>query len=174
MTADLYAVLDPEDVTDLLRRGADVVMDAEMKKIFGRDMWYDRAGQPIEWSVFNQLHSFVSNIIVSRTKLRRVKRRRWTRCTVSTVWLGMDHGHDLDTPIIFETMIFEGPWDGHQWRYATIDGARRGHRLIVEQVSAEIAERIERKHPRRPTVERPPFYPSPGYKYRHRRRHVAA
>lgn len=42
---------------------------------------------------------------------------------VSTVFLGMDHGFGRreDAPILYETMIFGGPHDGHQERY--------GHRL---------------------------------------------
>lgn len=53
-------------------------------------------------------------------------------CDVSTVFLGLDHrfGGGGD-PILFETMIFGGPLDGQQWRYATYDQAERGHAEAV-------------------------------------------
>lgn len=54
---------------------------------------------------------------------------------VSTVWLGINHSVRGD-PVIFETMIFGGEWDGVQWRYTTEEFARRSHRLIVETLEA--------------------------------------
>jgi hypothetical protein len=47
---------------------------------------------------------------------------------VSTVWLGLDHGFGYtDRPLIFETMIFGGDYDGGEWRYSTLDEALEGH-----------------------------------------------
>ena len=47
---------------------------------------------------------------------------------VSTVFLGLDHNfYNNGPPILFETMIFGGPLDGEQWRYATWKEAERGH-----------------------------------------------
>jgi len=54
---------------------------------------------------------------------------------VSTVFLGIDHGHGMtDQPILFETMVFGGPLDGEMDRYATWDEAIAGHAAMVEQV----------------------------------------
>lgn len=51
---------------------------------------------------------------------------------VSTVFLNFDHSHWAGgPPILFETMIFGGPWDQYQWRYATEAEARKAHDLIV-------------------------------------------
>jgi hypothetical protein len=50
---------------------------------------------------------------------------------VSTVWLGIDHSSWDGPPIIFETMIFGGPNDGFQARYATKEAALTGHRRVV-------------------------------------------
>jgi hypothetical protein len=50
---------------------------------------------------------------------------------VSTVWLGINLGIGGEVTI-FETMIFGGPLDQEQWRYATLKEAKKGHRHAVE------------------------------------------
>lgn len=52
--------------------------------------------------------------------------------TVSTVWLGMDHGWGKGKPIIFETMIFGGEHDQYQERYSTQKEAVAGHEKACE------------------------------------------
>lgn len=52
---------------------------------------------------------------------------------VSTVFLGLDHAFGMGEPQLYETMIFEGPLDGTQDRYATRTAAENGHRYYVEQ-----------------------------------------
>lgn len=47
--------------------------------------------------------------------------------TVSTVFLGLDHGFGGGVPILFETMIFGGKHDERMFRYATWAEAERGH-----------------------------------------------
>lgn len=55
--------------------------------------------------------------------------------TVSTVFLGIDHGWDDEgPPILFETMTFPSDERQLQARYATWDEAVIGHNLMVEQV----------------------------------------
>jgi hypothetical protein len=60
---------------------------------------------------------------------------------VSTVWLGIDHSFgDAETPVIFETMVFGGPLHEVFDRYATLEGARAGHALMLARVQqAELA-----------------------------------
>lgn len=55
---------------------------------------------------------------------------------VSTVFLGLDHawGHE-NGPILFETMIFDGYYEGFQRRYKTYDEALQGHKDTVEMVN---------------------------------------
>ncbi len=49
--------------------------------------------------------------------------------TVSTVFLPFDHSFDDDSePILFETMIFGGKYDGYQYRYHTYDESVEGHK----------------------------------------------
>jgi len=56
--------------------------------------------------------------------------------TVSTVFLGLDHGYGTDLPIVFETMIFGGERDEHCERYATWDEAKSGHDKIVNEIKS--------------------------------------
>jgi len=51
--------------------------------------------------------------------------------TVSTVFLGLDHGWDPDEPpVLWETMVF-GPEGEFQRRYQSREAAIRGHNQIV-------------------------------------------
>jgi len=59
---------------------------------------------------------------------------------VSTVFLGLDHRFYGDgPPLLFETMIFGGPHDGYQRRYATWDDAERGHTDACELVAGFVS-----------------------------------
>jgi hypothetical protein len=42
--------------------------------------------------------------------------------------------------LIFETMIFGGPFDQSQWRYHTEAAALAGHRQLVEALRAGVTE----------------------------------
>lgn len=58
--------------------------------------------------------------------------------TISTAFLGIDHSfsHSKDhKPVLFETMIFGGKYDGYQVRYTTPGGARKGHDAAVKMVN---------------------------------------
>lgn len=55
---------------------------------------------------------------------------------VSTVFLGLDHSYGRGPPVLFETMIFGGPLDHSQWRYATWDDALVGHDMAVKKAMA--------------------------------------
>jgi len=54
--------------------------------------------------------------------------------TVSTVFIGiaMNETSCNQEPIVFETMIFGGDYDGFQDRYSTWDDAVSGHNVAVE------------------------------------------
>ena len=54
---------------------------------------------------------------------------------VSTVFLGLDHSFGGSAPLLYETMVFGGPFDGEQERYATKDQAQAGHAEWVAKVS---------------------------------------
>ena len=99
--------------------------------------WYDREGNLIE------THDEHGKLIIDRYKRidRLLKDRSYVVVArteiddgyVSTVWLGVDHRfHGDGPPIIFESMIFDGPHSGWAWRYCTDQDAFRGHCEIVQ------------------------------------------
>lgn len=55
---------------------------------------------------------------------------------VSTVFLGLDHGHGFSSrPLLFETMIFgKGPGDGYQTRCSTWDEALQMHKVAIKWI----------------------------------------
>lgn len=57
---------------------------------------------------------------------------------VSTVFLGLDHGHGFTgRPLLFETMVFgDGEGDGYQTRCSTWDEAVQMHKDAIEWVKS--------------------------------------
>lgn len=56
-------------------------------------------------------------------------------CRISTVYLGFDHGYDeTKSPLLFETMVFNGDFDGYQMRYSTYEDAMKGHQEILQKI----------------------------------------
>lgn len=56
---------------------------------------------------------------------------------VSTVFLGLDFRFGAGAPLLFETMVFGGPHDGDEDRYATWAEAQAGHARMVAKVKGE-------------------------------------
>lgn len=55
---------------------------------------------------------------------------------VSTVFIGIDHNFGASgPPLLFETMVFDGPLDGEQDRYATKAEALAGHAVMLARVN---------------------------------------
>lgn len=85
-------------------------------------------------------------------------------CRVSTVFLAHDHNFfGGGPPVLFETMVFEGPLDMEQWRYCTWEEAEEGHKAVVQLVSATIQGFIDaqpnstkRRMRTRSCIEKPP------------------
>src|SRR6476646_6845896 len=62
---------------------------------------------------------------------------------VSTVFLGIDHNfYGSSGPLLFQTLIFDGPLADEMWRYATYAEAERGHQEAVTQARI-VAGRIK-------------------------------
>ncbi len=57
---------------------------------------------------------------------------------VSTVFLGLNHGWGDGPPLIFESLVFDGPLDGEMRRYSTEIEARAGHAELLELVRKEV------------------------------------
>ena len=51
---------------------------------------------------------------------------------VSTVFLGLDHSFGGGKPVLWETMIFNGPHDQYQERYSSVEDAKEGHLRALE------------------------------------------
>ena len=69
---------------------------------------------------------------------RAIARDHRSGVRISTVFLAMDHILTFEDPsakpILWETMIFGGPLDGSQWRYDSLEQAKKGHRDAVRLV----------------------------------------
>lgn len=67
---------------------------------------------------------------------RKVASNEFDGVIVSTVFLGLDHSFGGETPILFETLVFNGPMDGEMERYTTWDEAEIGHAKMCERVKS--------------------------------------
>jgi hypothetical protein len=95
--------------------------------------WYDRQGHLLAMDEISAKFSDPEYKILAKTKVESAD------ASVSTVWLGLDHSFGGGPPLIFESMVFGGGLDQHQWRYATEAEARTGHESLVEKVTHEAA-----------------------------------
>lgn len=96
-------------------------------------IYYDRQGRPIS-------RDEAIPLFEERPLDRRVAYDEIGDVTVSTVHLVINHQFDPTLPpLIFETMIFGGPFDMHQWRYATEAEAIAKH----DQILAAVRDGIE-------------------------------
>lgn len=57
---------------------------------------------------------------------------------VSTVFLGLDHNFRAQgAPILWESMIFGGPYEQTQWRYHSREEAEKGHAALLAMAAEE-------------------------------------
>ncbi len=54
--------------------------------------------------------------------------------TISTVFLGLDHSFGNGSPILFETLVFGGVFNGYMERYASWDEAVAGHERVLKSL----------------------------------------
>lgn len=91
--------------------------------------YYDRQGQPLSQEEWGRRLEDDDERRVAFTEVD-------DGVTVSTVWLGADHSFGFGgPPIIFETMVFGGPLDEEQQRYATEEQALAGHEDMVKRAT---------------------------------------
>ena len=67
---------------------------------------------------------------IAKTKISNV-------ITISTIFLGLDHSFGEGEPILFETVVFGGKFDGEMERYSTWEQAKEGHKKIVKKVKKD-------------------------------------
>ncbi len=66
---------------------------------------------------------------------RKIKRTEISKdVVVSTVFLGLDHNFSDGVPILFETLVFGGEYDGERYRYTTAEKARKDHVKMVRKI----------------------------------------
>ena len=68
---------------------------------------------------------------------RKVAKDTKNDITISTVFLGLDHSSGGGTPIVFETMVFGGEYDGELDRYSTWAKAEVGHKQMCEKTGVQ-------------------------------------
>lgn len=62
----------------------------------------------------------------------------WDGVKVSTVFLGLDHNFwGGGPPILWETLVFEGEYDGDMECYTSYDDALEGHKAMCTKVFGE-------------------------------------
>jgi hypothetical protein len=94
---------------------------------------YDRDGNPIS-------HAEWSRLKFGTPGYDRVARTCAEDVTISTVWLGIDHGFGRsEHPILFETMVFGGALDEAQYRWTNEVAALAGHDQVVAMVREVLA-----------------------------------
>lgn len=101
------------------------------------NIYYDPRGRPMP------MGQWIASLEHDRHIGQSVVRVRGQWFTVSTVWLGLDHGWGFSRrPIIFETMIFSGHGLSGvaTWRYSTAQDAMRGHMRAVRWLKRNVRE----------------------------------
>jgi len=97
-------------------------------------MWYilDENNKPIKSTIVD-----CGNWLDENPERKAVKQEHIDDVFVSTVFLGLDHAWDSDTPILWETMIFGGEHDQYQDRYASYEDALEGHKTALNLVNKQ-------------------------------------
>lgn len=95
-------------------------------------VYFDRAGEPIDAMRWCELHIDDAYVRVAHD----IVVVKGVPLEVSTVWLGIDHGHGY-SPIIFETMVFGLDDVDYCQRYATEAEALTGHTVIMSRLIEE-------------------------------------
>jgi hypothetical protein len=83
----------------------------------------DRVPVPTDLMTWAKAFEDISARIVAKDEFAGVM--------VSTVFLGLNHRFGDGPPLLFETIIFGGPFDQEMNRYATYDEAETGHAAMV-------------------------------------------
>ena len=73
------------------------------------------------------------------TKNRIVAQDQVGNKWISTIFLGIDHG--FDSPLLFETMVFEDDVAGDMWRYSTWDEAMEGHKAACSGTTSGLSRK---------------------------------
>ena len=115
----------------------------------GRPRWYVLGGPDgrtpvpatlLQWAAWSEHASRVVAVAIGVGPLRlRPSDAAPKPARISTVFLGLDHrfGDDDGAPLVFETLVFGGRFDGACRRYASWDAAMDGHLACLRALSAD-------------------------------------
>lgn len=112
--------------------------------------WYAPDGTPLPGDVREQMWAMHEHKLMEGNLVHtEIGLEGAHNLVVSTAYLGLDHGFGGEgPPIIWETMIFYGDWQDHQWRYATRNAAMANHRHVVEiictRMGAHVIDEVDR------------------------------
>lgn len=81
---------------------------------------------------------------INQYKSEVVEKSKFGEILVSTVFLGFNHGTKDNKPILFETMVFGGEFDGCMFRYTNWNDSVKGHQEACYMVN-KITINRERK-----------------------------
>ena len=94
--------------------------------------YYDRAGEPIDQTVWLKLMGQDNRVAVDR----------FGEATISTVWLGLNHRFGDGPPLVYETLIFVDGQEVFGTRYSKEGDAQMGHALLVQFFTAHGPEAL--------------------------------
>jgi hypothetical protein len=93
----------------------------------------DDNNQPIKCSTelwANWMEQHPDRKIIGRTYLTK-------DIFISTVFLGIDHSFNDSKPVLWETMICGGKYDGEMERYTSFQDAIDGHLMELDKIRSE-------------------------------------
>lgn len=96
--------------------------------------WYklDENNKPVLTELFDEYIDW------ERNNSRTIAREVIGDVIVSTVFLGLDHRYSGETPVLWETMIFNGEHDQYQERYTSHEDALEGHQNAINLVNESL------------------------------------
>lgn len=107
-------------------------------------MWYklDSDNNPIPCSSILEYEEWFMKhgSTVAKSKFKDTKN---ISIYISTVFLGLDHSHNSTVPILWETMVFGGPFDQQLVRYSSFKDALKGHNEIIDGIKDNTITNIE-------------------------------
>jgi hypothetical protein len=97
--------------------------------------WYilDENNKPVKATFIMEAVDWMEN----NPERKVVKQEHIGDIFISTVFLGLDHAWDSDTPVLWETMIFGGEHDQYQERYTSYEDALEGHEFALTLITKE-------------------------------------
>jgi len=104
-----------------------------------------------QWYILNKDHTTTAvnihdySIWNVNNDLRRVAKDEVGESNISTVFLGLDHSYEEGAdPVLFETLVFDGAYDGEMVRYCTWEEAVDGHLKMVKKCGGVIKQKPEK------------------------------